>query len=76
MNTENRFASPRLTFRRKILLGLLIIPIVIVIISLFQTTLDPGLELVYLVFGVPICVLNVWEWFEPEVAEKLFGKNR
>jgi hypothetical protein len=46
-----------------------------VIVSFFQTLLDPGLELAYLVFGVPICVFNVWEWFDPEVAAMVFGKR-
>ena len=54
--------------RRKNLLGLLVIPLTMIIVSSFQTTLDPGLELAYLIFGVPIGVLTMWEWFGPEVA--------
>jgi hypothetical protein len=64
------------SIRKKILLGLLIIPVSMIIVSLFQTTLDPGLELTYLVFGVPICVLNVWEWFEPEIINRFFEKSK
>jgi hypothetical protein len=33
-------------------------------------------ELVYLVFGVPILVLNLWVWVEPEIIEVYFlGKD-
>jgi len=46
-----------------------------VIISLFQSPVDPGLELAYYVFGVPIAVINAWEWFDSEVMEKLVGKE-
>jgi hypothetical protein len=53
----------------------LIVPIGMVIASLSQTTLDQGLELAYLVIGVPICILNAWEWLGPEVAEMVFGKH-
>jgi hypothetical protein len=45
--------------RRRILLGLLIVPIAMIVISLFQIIMDPRLELAYVVFGVPICVLNM-----------------
>jgi hypothetical protein len=37
---------------------------------------DPGLELVYLVVGVPILVLNAWEFFQPEVIDYYFGKPK
>jgi len=46
---------------KKMLLGLLIIPVAMIVFSLFQKTINPGFELSYLVFGVPICVLNMWE---------------
>ncbi len=63
-----------MTHRRKLLLSLLLIPIVMIIISIGWP--DPGLELVYLVIGVPIIVLNAWEFFQPEVMEFYFGKPR
>jgi hypothetical protein len=63
-----------MTQRRKLLLSLLLIPIVMIIISIGWP--DPGLELVYLVIGVPIIVLNAWEFFQPEVMEFYFGKPR
>jgi hypothetical protein len=64
-----------MTFRKKILLILLIIPVTMIIISFGQATVDPGLELVYLVIGVPICILNIWDWFNPEIIDHLFRKG-
>ncbi len=64
-----------MTIRKKILLGLLIIPLSMIIISFGQSPVDPGLELVYLVIGVPICVLNIWEWFNPEIIDHMFRKD-
>jgi hypothetical protein len=60
--------------RRKLLLILMIIPIIMIIISIGWP--DPGLELVYLVVGVPILVLNAWEYFDPEVIDFYFGKPK
>ena len=36
---------------------------------------DVRLEYLCYVFVVPVMVVNVWEWFEPEVMEALFGKE-
>ena len=63
-----------MTHRRKLLLFLLIIPLLMIIISIGWP--DPGLELVYLVIGVPILVLNAWEFFQPEVIDYYFGKPK
>jgi hypothetical protein len=32
------------------------------------------LEYLGIIYAVPVAVVNGWEWFEPEVAEKLWGK--
>ena len=63
-----------MTHRRKLLLFLLIIPLIMIIISIGWP--DPGLELVYLVVGVPILVLNAWEFFQPEIIDYYFGKPK
>jgi hypothetical protein len=64
-----------MSLRRKLLLILMIIPIIMIIISIGWGP-DPGLELVYLVVGVPILVLNAWEYFDPEVIDFYFGKPK
>jgi hypothetical protein len=38
-------------------------------------TTDPGLELAFYVIGVPIAVVNMWEWFKPEVIKQLLLKE-
>ena len=63
-----------MTQRRKLLLFLLIIPLFMIIDSLGWP--DPGLELIYLVVGIPILVLNAWEFFQPEVIDYYFGKPK
>jgi hypothetical protein len=51
-----------MTLRRIFLLFLLPIPIAMIIISFFQSPPDEGLEMAYTVVGIPIIVLNMWEW--------------
>jgi len=48
--------------RRIILLALLPISIVMLVASFKQMLPDQGLELAFLMIGIPILVLNVWEW--------------
>ncbi len=61
---------------RRIVLGvLLIIPLAMIISVLIWPEVNSSLELIYLVVGVPILVLNAWEWTEPEMSEWLFGKK-
>ena len=64
--------------RRKIFLGLLVIPIANIVASIISP-LDYGPdtvnELVFLGIGIPISLLNAWEWFMPEISNKLFGKG-
>jgi hypothetical protein len=33
------------------------------------------MELLYLVYVVPVAVVNVWEWSAPEIGEYYFGKR-
>jgi len=33
-----------------------------IIVSFFQSPVDEGLELAYTVIGIPIIVVNMWEW--------------
>jgi len=66
------------TFR--IIAGILaIIPLGLLVFHLIyeRSTYDPNsiVEMAYLVFGVPILIINFWAWFHPEVIEfYFFGK--
>ncbi len=48
--------------RRAILLLLLIIPIGMIIVGLFQPLPSPGLEYAFTVIALPIIVLVYWEF--------------
>ena len=37
-----------------------------IVVSMFKTAPNPSLEPAYFVFSVPICVLIMWECFEPD----------
>jgi hypothetical protein len=63
-----------MTLRRKILLILLIIPVAMIVISIGWP--GTGLEMIFLVAGVPILVLNAWELFSPEANDLYFGKPK
>jgi hypothetical protein len=68
-----------MTPRRIVFLSLLVIPLSMIIISIIWSDLaqsHPELELLYLIFGVPILVLNCWEFFMPEVINHYFGKQK
>jgi hypothetical protein len=32
---------------------------------------DAGLELLCIIYAVSVAVLNAWEWFEPEILDRL-----
>jgi uncharacterized membrane protein len=53
--------------RRKILLGMLIPAVGILLVSFIWP--GDGLEILFLVYRVPVAVVNMWEWFEPEVFQ-------
>ncbi len=57
------------------MLGLLVIPLVLIVMSLGQKDTDSAWELLFLIIGLPILILNAWEWFMSNVAEALFGKR-
>ena len=57
------------TLRRIFLLVLLVIPITMILVSFSQSPVDEGLELAYTVIGIPILVVNMWEWFMPLIKE-------
>ncbi len=63
-----------MSLRRFILLCLLILPLGMVILSIFWSS--PGFELAFLVLGVPIGILTVWEISFPELLDGCFGKPR
>ncbi len=50
-----------MTLRRKILLGLLVLPAATIIVAMALP--GAGAELAFLVIGVPILVVNAWEFF-------------
>ena len=63
-----------MTLRRKIILGLLIFPAA----AAFLALLFPGAwaELLFLIVGVPIIVLNVWEFFLGENGSSFFDLSQ
>ena len=67
------------TFR--IVLGILaVIPLALLMdaIFIYPITDDPNSlrELIFLVFGVPIIILNYWAWAYPRIIELyFFGKD-
>ena len=62
-----------MTRRRFILFGLLVVAVVMTAGQIIQPS--AGLEYLCIIFVVPVVVVNSWEWFEPEIMEKLFGKG-
>jgi hypothetical protein len=61
----------RAPFRRKIFLCLLIASITMLIAAIIRPyEYGPGtdLEILYLVIGIPIKVLNMWEWSELDLG--------
>lgn len=65
----------------RIVVGVLaVVPIVLLVDALFLRPANYGEgslgELAYLVFGVPILILNIWAWVHPEIIEfYFFGKK-
>lgn len=54
---------------------LLVIPITMIAVSLTQSPVDEGLELAYLTIGLPILVLNMWEWTLPKKVMEEGGRQ-
>ncbi len=63
-----------MVLRRKILLGLLILPAILVIAAMVSP--GAGAEFFFLVIGVPILVLNAWEFFLKEEGNSFFDLSR
>jgi hypothetical protein len=63
-----------MTRRRKILLGLLILPAVTAIVALAWP--GAGSELAFLVLGVPILVVNAWEFISTDASSSAFDRPR
>jgi hypothetical protein len=55
-----------MSIRKVILLAMLPIPLLMMVVALSQKFLDPGLEMAFTVIGIPILVLNMWEWTIPK----------
>jgi hypothetical protein len=62
-----------MTRRRKILLGLLVIAVGIMVAGVIWP--DVWLEYLFYIYSVPVMIVNMWEGFEPEIMEKLFGRG-
>jgi hypothetical protein len=59
-----------MTRRRWILLGLLVVAAGLSVVYLVKP--NEGLEILWLVFAVPVVVVNMWEWDVPEMMENFF----
>ena len=60
---------------------LAVIPVALLVDALFLHPANYGEgslgEMAYLVFGVPILILNMWAWIHPEIIEfYFFGKDK
>jgi hypothetical protein len=60
-----------MTLRNKILLGLLV-PAIGIFVAVI-TWPDTTLEYMCYIYSIAVMIVNMWEWFEPEVNEELFG---
>jgi hypothetical protein len=65
---------------RIVLAVLAIIPVALLVYNLIFLRTDYGgnsiEELAYLIFGVPILVLNYWAWADPEIIEVLLWGDK
>jgi hypothetical protein len=62
-----------MTRQRWLLIGLLVLAVGIAVVYFIWP--DEGLELLCYVYVVPVMVWNMWEWFDPEIKDKVFGKG-
>jgi len=65
----------------RILLAVLaVIPVALLVYNLIFLRTDYGgdsiEEMAYLIFGVPILVLNYWAWADPEINEALLWGDK
>jgi hypothetical protein len=68
-----------MTNRRKFLLWLLIIPVLLGVPLMIWpvSASDPhnGMELLFLIFGLPVFILNYLEWYAPQTLDEMLGKK-
>ena len=66
-----------MTLRKKIVLGLLIVPLSIILLLLVRPVTEGdqhnGLELLFLVAGLPILIINYLEWATPQTLNRWLG---
>jgi len=66
-----------MTLRKKIVLGLLIVPLSIILLLLIRPVTEGdqhnGLELLFLVAGLPILIVNYLEWATPQTLNRWLG---
>lgn len=63
-----------MTRRRWIPLGLLVVAAGLSVVYLVKP--NEGLEILCLMFTVPVVVVNMWEWDVPEEKEIFLGSGR
>jgi hypothetical protein len=65
---------------RIVLAVMAIVPIVLLVYNLIFLRTEYGgdsiEEMAYLIFGVPILVLNFWAWAHPEIIEFILWGNK
>ena len=68
-----------MTLRKKIFLSLACIPFILFIIVLVRPVSEGdqhnGIELLFLVLGLPILLVNYLEWSDPQFMDGIFGKS-
>jgi hypothetical protein len=37
---------------------------------------DVWLKYLFYVYPIPVIIVNIWEWTEPEIMETFFGKEK
>jgi hypothetical protein len=69
-----------MTLRRLVMILLSIIPVGLIVLAIVFSTPDgsPNVwgEVAALLFGLPILVLDMWEFTEPELLDKYLGRSR
>lgn len=69
-----------MTLRKKILLFLTIIPFILLLIVLVKPIREGdqhnGVELFFLMIGLPVVILNYLEWTDPQLMDEIFGTSR
>jgi hypothetical protein len=68
-----------MSLRRKILLWLLVIPAILVLpLAIWPVSPSDernGIELLFLIIGLPLFILNYIEWYAPQILDEMLGKQ-